>query len=91
MVEAHTNVKMPRKVVSARQRYPLATMAVGAFYFLPHKLIKDVSPHVSTRGKALRRRFACRSCFMMEQIDGWIEVPADHEHAIEGVGVWRIA
>jgi hypothetical protein len=90
MVEAHTNVKLPKRASGARNRYPLGSMAVGAFYFLPGKTTKNVAPHVSTRGKHLNRRFATRACFMMEQIDGYVEVPADHPYAIRGVGVWRI-
>ena len=91
MVEAHTNVKLPKRGSSVRNRYPLATMAVGAFYFLPHKDAKQVTPHVSVRGKKLDRKFATRTCWMMEQIDGWVEVPCDHPHAVPGTGVWRVA
>ena len=90
MVSAHTNVKLPKRIGGSRQRYPLDTMPVGAFYFLPHRATHDVAPHVSVRGKKLNRRFATRSCFMMEQIDGWTEVPADHQYAVAGVGVWRV-
>ena len=91
MVDAHTNVKLPKRIGGARNRYPLDTMAVGAFYFLPNKQSKQIAPHVSTRGKKLNRRFATRACTMMEQIDTWVQVPEDHPYAIHGVGVWRIS
>ena len=90
MVDTHTNVRLPRRASGTRNRYPLATMAVGAFYFLPNKRNKQVTPHVSTRGKKLHRKFATRTCYMMEQIDGWVEVSAEHPYAVPGVGVWRI-
>ena len=91
MVEAHDNVKLPARKRIVRNRYPLDTMAVGTFYFLPNKCTKQVTPHVSARSKKLGRKFATRTCTMMEQIDGWIEVPADHPYAVRGVGVWRTA
>jgi hypothetical protein len=91
MVEAHTNVDLPKRVNQKRNSYPMATMAVGAFYFLPNKGSKQVAPHVSARSKKLGRKFATRTCTMQEQIDGWVEVPADHPYAIRGVGVWRTA
>ena len=91
MVEAHDNIRLPARKRAARNRYPLDTMAVGAFYFLPNKNTKQVTPHVSARSKRLGRRFATRTVSMMEQIDTWIEVPKDHPYAIRGVGVWRTA
>ena len=91
MVDTHTNVRLPRRASGTRNRYPLATMAVGAFYFLPNKRNKQVTPHVSARSKKLGRKFATRTCTMQEQIDGFIEVPEDHPYALKGVGVWRTA
>ena len=91
MVEAHDNIRLPARKRAARNRYPLDTMAVGAFYFLPNKNTKQVTPHVSARSKKLGRKFATRTVSMMEQIDTWIEVPDDHPYAIRGVGVWRTA
>ena len=91
MVEAHDNIRLPARKRTVRNRYPLDTMAVGAFYFLPNKTTEQVTPHVSARSKKLGRKFATRTCTMQEQIDGFIEVPEDHPYALKGVGVWRTA
>ena len=91
MVEAHDNVKLPARTRIVRNHYPMDTMAVGEFYFLPGKTTKQVTPHVSARSKRLGRRFITRTVSMMEQIDGYVKVPEDHPYAIRGVGVWRTA
>ena len=91
MVEAHDNVKLPPRKRATRNQYPMGTMAIGEFYFLPNKVSKQVAPHVSARSKKLGRVFTTRTVMMMEQIDGWIEVAEDHPYAVRGVGVWRTA
>jgi len=93
MLKTHTNVQLPRlrrPLDSGRRKYQFDTMAVGSFFFIPGMTRNTFSPHASATGKKLNRKFATRLTTMMEQIDGWIEVPADHPHAVQGVGVWRI-
>ena len=92
MYETHSNVPIPkrRRVAGVKRIYPFDTMAIGAFFFVPGKTIQQMAPHACVMGRKLRRKFETRSTTMMEQIGGWLEVPADHPHAVWGIGIWRV-
>lgn len=89
------NVPLPkaaRHAPPARRKYPFDEMDVGMMFFVPNKTKNTLSTHVSTTGKALRRKFETRLTHMRETEKGrgdWRLCKPGDKGATLGIGVWR--
>ena len=86
-------VPIPAPVKPPRQRkYPLDTMEVNDFFFVPGALSVSLSPHVSRQGRLLDRKFTLRTTQAVQAKDkSWKIAAPDNPKAVEGVAVWRVA
>lgn len=74
---------------SRERTYPLHTMDVGQFFFLPGRERGNLASYVSHQAKKLDRKFATRS-LVMKQVDGlWIEAREGEEGATSGIAIYR--
>ena len=95
MIDVQKNIPVPHpdKTVprGPRRKYPFETMQVGDMFFVPHKTRNTLMSHVSVTGKSLGKKFTTRLTYMVESLDGWKQATKDTPHAVQGIGVWRIA
>jgi len=90
-MKATKGVPIPPPTKPARERkYPLDTMEVDDFFFVPEKLAATLSPHISRQGKLLKRKFTLRSVYaVMTKSKTWKLADEDTPGACWGVAVWR--
>lgn len=74
-----------------RPKYPLKTMQVGDYFFVPDKPKNTLAPYISNTGKLLKCVFRTRLVYMRETLEGWVPCLSDAPGANLGVGIWRIA
>jgi hypothetical protein len=85
----HGDSSLPERPIRLR-KYPLDTMEVGDWFFVPGKERNTIYSHVSTMGKRLGRKFSTRLCWMYFDRK-WIECTPNSDNAEKGVLVQRVA
>lgn len=69
--------------------YPIDTMNVGQFFFLPGRARKNLASYFSHQGKRLGRKFATRTQVMRQEDGAWVEAREGEDGAVKGIGVYR--
>lgn len=70
--------------------YPLHTMGVGQFFFLPGRTRGNMASYVSHQGRKLNRKFATRSLLMRQDAAGlWVVAQPGEAGAIKGLAIYR--
>lgn len=94
MVEVMKGIKLPRpKVMKKREtKYPFATMAIGACFFLPDKTTDAFATYASMWGRRLKRKFSTRTVAALwnKETSAWEIVDVGTKGSTVGVGVWRV-
>lgn len=74
-----------------RRKFPVDTMTIGQFFFVPGRTVKHVCSYISRITKDLPGKFTTRRCWAWEdkRTGKWTLCEPSAVGALEGVGVWR--
>lgn len=88
--------KIDRRPHAGRRKFPVETMAVDDFFFMPGRATKSVSAYISRTTKGLPGKFtaihgwAKQTGALNDGTPTWTECMPTDEGATEGTGVWRV-
>jgi hypothetical protein len=93
MYKVYSSIELPkaRAVMPDRARkYPFPEMEVGDMFFVPDANRKTLASHANASGRKLGMKFSVRTVFMHAVDTDWVPAEAGDEHAVTGVGIWRV-
>jgi hypothetical protein len=80
-----------RKPPPRKLKFPMDTMKVGEFFFVPNLEKNTISTYASDAGKKLGRKFFTCICYHRKTDAGWEACDETHKNAVKGVYVRRDA
>ena len=84
-----TPMAVRRKFPPRKRKYPVDTMEVGEFFFVPNMEKNTLSTYASEAGRKLKRKFFTCMCYHRKTKAGWEECDEAHPNAVKGVYVRR--
>lgn len=90
MFKVQQDVPIPAAIQPERpHKYPFESLAVGEFFFIPHRERNNMASQAWAQGRKLDREFSTRLLFMRETKQGWVICDGVHSAAVLGIGIWR--
>lgn len=81
--------KIDRGRKGVQREYPIDTMKVGGFFFVPNSTSKSISAYISRISKGVQGKFSTQHVWAVQNDGAWTLVEQGTPGAVEGTGVWR--